>query len=315
MIKSSQFFYILLLFTDERLLFALIVCFGEAMSFTSFLLKTVETITPFTTLSSLSAKLTDVPMGRFTQFLIKNFIKTFNINTDEIANKDLESYKTFNDFFIRKLEENARPLDKDCLAVCPVDGTIGQAGKITNGRLIQAKGIDYSLKALVGGNSIDSEQFEDGRYTCIYLSPSNYHRIHMPIDGTLKKAIHVPGRLFPVGRRNISNMPDLYTVNERMVCFFETAIGPLCVVMVGAALVGSIHTTWGGTVNRRVGLEIKDYSKENFHYQQGDEIGYFKYGSTVICLWGNNQGELPSDIETMLPVKMGRSLIVSAQEK
>ena len=188
------------------------------MSFTSFLLKTVETITPFTTLSSLSAKLTDVPMGRFTQFLIKNFIKTFNINTDEIANKDLESYKTFNDFFIRKLEENARPLDKDCLAVCPVDGTIGQAGKITNGRLIQAKGIDYSLKALVGGNSIDSEQFEDGRYTCIYLSPSNYHRIHMPIDGTLKKAIHVPGRLFPVGRRNISNMPDLYTVNERMVC-------------------------------------------------------------------------------------------------
>lgn len=281
------------------------------MSFTSIILKTAETLTPFTTLSSLSAKLTDVPMGKFTQFLIKNFIKTFDINTVEIANKDLESYKTFNEFFIRKLEANARPLDTECVAVCPVDGTIGQAGKITNGRLIQAKGLDYSLKALVGGNFEDSCRFENGRYACIYLSPANYHRIHMPIDGTLKKAIHVPGKLFPVGRRNISHMPDLYTVNERMVCFFETAVGTLCVVMVGAALVGSIHTTWGGTVNRRVGLDIQDYSKDNIRYKKGDEIGYFKYGSTVICLWADNQGELPADFESGLPVKMGRSLIVS----
>ena len=281
------------------------------MSFTSFLLKTVETLTPFTTLSSLSAKLTDVPMGKFTQFLIKNFISTFKINIDEIANKDLGSYKTFNEFFIRKLEENARPLDKDAVAVSPVDGTIGQVGTISNGRLIQAKGLDYSLKALVGGDDKDAKPFEGGRYACIYLSPSNYHRIHMPIDGTLQKAIHVPGKLFPVGHRNITNMPDLYTVNERMVCFFETAMGPLCVVMVGAALVGSIHTTWGGTVNRRVGLDIQCFDKESIHYKQGDEIGYFKYGSTVICLWGDGQAELAKDLETNLPVKMGRSLAVN----
>ena len=280
------------------------------MSFTTAILKTVEYLTPFTTLSSLSAKLTDVPLGRFTQFLIKIFIKSFNINTDEIANKDLGAYKTFNEFFIRKLEENARPLATDCVGVCPVDGTVGQAGTIDNGRLIQAKGLDYSLKALVGGDSNDAQQFENGRYACLYLSPSNYHRIHMPIDGTLKKTIHVPGKLFPVGSRNISNMPDLYTKNERLVCFFETAIGPLCVVMVGAALVGSIHTTWGGTINRRVGLEIKTYENDNLRYQKGDEIGYFKYGSTVICLWSDQNGELPEDFETGLPVKMGRSLII-----
>ena len=279
------------------------------MSFTTFLLKTVETLTPFTTLSSLSAKLTDVPMGKFTQFLIKNFIKSFNINMDEIANNEISTYKTFNDFFIRQLKEGARPLATNCQAVSPVDGTIGQAGTISAGRLIQAKGLDYSLKELVGGNDEDSSKFENGRYACIYLSPSNYHRIHMPIDGTLKKAIHVPGKLFPVGSRNISSMPNLYTVNERMVCFFETPIGPLCVVMVGAALVGSIHTTWGGTVNRRVGLDIQNFEDKNIRDKKGDEIGYFKYGSTVICLWGDGNGELPKDIQAGLPVKMGRSLV------
>lgn len=280
------------------------------MTFTSFLLKTVETLTPFTTLTSLSAKLTDVPMGKFTQFLIKNFIKTFNINLDEVANSDITSYKTFNDFFIRKLKPELRPIDSDCIAVCPTDGTIGHAGIIDAGRLIQAKGLDYSLKALVGGNEQDSKCFENGRFACIYLSPANYHRIHMPIDGKLVKTIHVPGKLFPVGKNNISNMPDLYTVNERLVCFFETSICTLCVVMVGAALVGSIHTSWSGTIDRKVGLEIKTYENEDIRYSKGDEIGYFKYGSTVITLWPENGGEVAKDLQENLPVKMGRSMIV-----
>ena len=280
------------------------------MTFTSFLLKTVETLTPFTTLTSLSAKLTDVPMGKFTQFLIKNFIKTFNINLDEVANSDITSYKTFNDFFIRQLKPELRPIDSDSIAVCPTDGTIGHAGTIEAGRLIQAKGLDYSLKALVGGDEQDSKCFENGRFACIYLSPANYHRIHMPIDGKLVKTIHVPGKLFPVGKNNISNMPDLYTVNERLVCFFETSIGTLCVVMVGAALVGSIHTTWSGTIDRKVGLEIKTYENEDIRYSKGDEIGYFKYGSTVITLWPENGGEVAKDLQENLPVKMGRSMIV-----
>ncbi len=280
------------------------------MTLTSFLLKTAETLTPFTTLTSLSAKLTDVPMGKFTQFLIKNFIKTFKINLDEIANTDITSYKTFNDFFIRQLKPELRPIDKDCIAVCPTDGTIGQAGQITAGRLIQAKGIDYSLKALIGGDEKDSKLFENGKYACIYLSPANYHRIHMPIDGKLLKTVHIPGKLFPVGKRNISNMPDLYTANERLVCFFETSIGTICVVMVGAALVGSISTSWSGKIDRRVGLEIKSYENDNIRYSRGDEIGYFKYGSTVITLWNENGGDIAKELQENLPVKMGRSMIV-----
>ena len=132
----------------------------------------------------------------------------------------------------------------------------------------------------------------------------------MPIDGKLIKTIHVPGKLFPVGKNNISNMPDLYTVNERLVCFFETSIGTLCVVMVGAALVGSIHTSWSGTIDRKVGLEIKTYENEDIRYAKGDEIGYFKYGSTVITLWPENGGEVAKDLQENLPVKMGRSMIV-----
>ena len=272
------------------------------MTFTSFLLKTVETLTPFTTLTSLSAKLTDVPMGKFTQFLIKNFIKTFNINLDEVADTDITSYKTFNDFFIRKLKPELRPIDKECIAVCPTDGTIGQAGTIKAGRLIQANGLDYSLKALIGGS--------DGKFACIYLSPANYHRIHMPIDGKLIKTIHIPGKLFPVGKKNISNMPDLYTANERLVCFFETSLGILCVVMVGAALVGSIHTSWSGTIDRKVGLDIRNYESDDIRYSRGDEIGYFKYGSTVITLWPENGGNVAKDLQENFPVKMGRSMIV-----
>ncbi|WP_406017821.1 archaetidylserine decarboxylase [Succinivibrio sp.] len=280
------------------------------MTFTSFLLKTVETLTPFTTLTSLSAKLTDVPMGKFTQFLIKNFIKTFNINLDEVADTDITSYKTFNDFFIRKLKPELRPIDKGCIAVCPTDGTIGQAGTIKAGRLIQAKGLDYSLKALIGGSDQDTKIYENGKFACIYLSPANYHRIHMPIDGKLIKTIHIPGKLFPVGKKNISNMPDLYTANERLVCFFETSLGILCVVMVGAALVGSIHTSWSGTIDRKVGLDIRNYESDDIRYSRGDEIGYFKYGSTVITLWPENGGNVAKDLQENFPVKMGRSMIV-----
>ncbi len=280
------------------------------MTFTSFLLKTVETLTPFTTLTSLSAKLTDVPMGKFTQFLIKNFIKTFNINLDEVADTDITSYKTFNDFFIRKLKPELRPIDKECIAICPTDGTIGQAGTIKAGRLIQAKGLDYSLKALIGGSEQDTKIYENGKFACIYLSPANYHRIHMPIDGKLIKTIHIPGKLFPVGKKNISNMPDLYTANERLVCFFETSLGILCVVMVGAALVGSIHTSWSGTIDRKVGLDIRNYESDDIRYSRGDEIGYFKYGSTVITLWPENGGNVAKDLQENFPVKMGRSMIV-----
>lgn len=281
------------------------------MTFTSLILKTFEYLTPFSTLTYLSAKLTDRDLGRFTRYLIDNFIKTFDINTDEILEQDLSKYRTFNEFFIRKLKPELRPINTNCKACSPVDGTVGEAGSISCGRLIQAKGLDYSLCALLGGNKADSNYFEDGNFATLYLSPANYHRIHMPIDGTLVKTIHIPGKLFPVGSKNISYMPDLYTVNERLVCIFETKIGQVAIVMVGAALVGSINTVWGGTVVRRKGIKVIDYSQDDqYIYKRGDEIGHFKYGSTVIVLWGKNKGELPEDLQVGTPVKFGRSLVL-----
>lgn len=274
-----------------------------------FILKLFEYLTPLSTLTFLSAKLTDAKLGKVTQWLIAKFIATFHINLEEIAEPDLTKYETFNDFFTRKLKPEARPINQECNAVCPVDGTVGQASDIKAGRLIQAKGIDYSLKALVGGNPDDAALFDAGNFTCIYLSPANYHRIHMPLDGKLLRTIHVPGRHFPVGKRNVSYMDDLFTKNERLVCIFETAKGPLAVIMVGAALVGSIATVWDGTVIRRSGIEVKDYQSQDLRFKRGDEIGLFKYGSTVITLWPKSMGAIDEAITPDTPVKMGQPLI------
>lgn len=275
------------------------------------LLKIFEYLTPLSTLTYQSSKLTDAKMGAFTQWLIRKFIKTYNINVEECENPDLKSYETFNDFFIRKLKKEARPIadSSTCMAISPVDGTVGQADDIKAGRLIQAKGIDYSLNALVGGRKEDADLFEQGRFACIYLSPANYHRIHMPMDGKLIRTIHIPGRHFPVGKRNVSYMDDLFTKNERLVCLFQTSNGPMAVIMVGAALVGSIGTVWDGTVVRRSGIEVKDYASQNLMFARGDEIGHFKFGSTVITLWPKTLGDLDPAIQSGARVKMGQSMI------
>ena len=279
------------------------------MSLISTALKISEALTPLSTLTYISSKITDVPLGKFTQFLIKEFIKTYKIDVNEYENTDISSYKTFNEFFIRKVRSELRPIDEKAIAVSPVDGTVGQADKIIAGRLIQAKGIDYSLSALLGGKTEDAAPFEDGDFACIYLSPANYHRIHMPLDGKLVKTVHVPGKHFPVGHKNISYMPDLYTKNERLVCFFDTAIGPFALVMVGAALVGSINTVWDGTVVRRKNIEEKSFIDKNITYKKGDEIGHFKYGSTVICLWGKGKGDLAPEFVPGKPVLLGKAMI------
>lgn len=277
------------------------------------LLKVCEYLTPLSTLTYLSSKLTDAKMGGFTQWLIKKFVATYHIDLTECEQSDLSAYETFNDFFTRKLKSSARPIatPDQCLGVSPVDGTVGQADEIRAGRLIQAKGIDYSLKALLGGRNEELQLFDGGRFACIYLSPANYHRIHMPVDGKLLRTIHIPGRHFPVGKRNVSYMDDLFTKNERLVCIFETERGPLAVVMVGAALVGSIATVWDGTVIRRSGIEIKDYSAANLRYSRGDEIGLFKYGSTVITIFPKSLGALDESLVLGYTIKMGQKLIAN----
>lgn len=277
------------------------------------LLRVGEYLTPLSTLTYLSSKLTDAKLGGFTQWLIKKFVETYHIDVSECEESDLARYETFNDFFIRKLKTEARPIAStdQCLGVSPVDGTVGQADEIRAGRLIQAKGIDYSLKALLGGRNEEHKLFDGGRFACIYLSPANYHRIHMPLEGKLVRTIHIPGRHFPVGRRNVSSMPDLFTKNERLVCIFETERGPLAVIMVGAALVGSIGTVWDGTVVRRSGIEVKDYSEANLRYGRGDEIGHFKFGSTVITLFPKSLGDLDESLVPGYTIKMGQKLIAN----
>lgn len=261
----------------------------------STLLYVAQRLTPLSTLTYLSAKLTDAKAGRFTQFLIKCFIKEFKIDLSECADPEPSHYETFNQFFTRKLKDGARPVGPACL-VMPADGTLGQAGAVREGRLIQAKGIDYSLLSLIGGLRQDADAYANGWYATVYLSPANYHRVHIPADGRLLKTIHIPGRLFPVGKRNISHMPDLYTKNERLVCIFEGSFGPFAVILVGAALVGSIATVWGGTVVRRQNIEVTYFKDRQLCFKKGDEIGLFKYGSTVITLW---PGSAPAPLASL----------------
>lgn len=280
------------------------------MPFSNCLMKAVNSLTPFNTLTWLTGRIANAQGGPFTQFLIRSFIKVFDIDMTDVAQQDLSAYKTFNEFFIRKLRPESRPISQECTAIVPVDGTVGACGQLRAGRLIQAKGVDYSFKALMGGNIADCAPFEMGQFATLYLSPANYHRVHMPIDGTLVKTIHIPGKHFPVGRRNTSKLHNLYTLNERLVCLFGTREGPFCLIFVGAALVGSIHTSWGGTVVRRRGIEVKYYDPDQFTYKKGDEIGWFEYGSTVICLWPDNTGALTDKIIQGSPVKYGEPMTI-----
>ena len=281
---------------------------GLKMSFTNTLLKVFDYAMPFTTLTKLMGKLANANLGSFTQFLIRDFVKAYHINLEECKNQDLSSYKTFNEFFIRPLREDVRTISDKCTAVSPVDGTVGACGSICAGRLIQAKGIDYSFKALLGGDHKDCAPFENGIFATLYLSPSNYHRVHIPVDATLVKTIHIPGKHFPVGHRNTSHMPGLYAVNERLVCIFETSYGPFCLIFVGAAIVGSIHTSWSGTLTRRKGIEVKYYDPDEFSFKKGDEIGYFCFGSTVICMWPESMGGLTENIVAGTTIRLGDPL-------
>ena len=277
------------------------------------LLRITESATPFTTMTRLSAYLTERPLGSVTQFMIRRFIQAFKINMDEVKEQDLAKYLTFNDFFTRELKPGARPVDQVCQAVSPVDGTIAQAGEVSFGRLIQAKGIDYSLLELVGGDSEDARPFEGRNFACIYLSPTNYHRIHIPLDGELRKTVYVPGRHFPVGTQNISSMKNLYTQNERLVCFFDTALGSFCTVFVAAALVGGIATPWAGTIVRRKGVGVQTFGAHERRFKRGEEIGMFKYGSTVICLWEKEKTAFAEGFATGCQIKMGQPMLRAGQ--
>ncbi len=249
---------------------------------------TLQYIMPKHAISRLTGKLAAAKMGWFTTQLISLFIRAYDINMSEAKLKKASDFDTFNNFFTRELEDDARTINQDDSAICyPVDGAISQQGDIVDGQLIQAKGFNYSLVSLLGGDSKTAAPFEGGKFSCIYLAPKDYHRIHMPMAATLREMIYVPGELFSVNPLTANNVPDLFARNERVVAIFDTEFGELAMVLVGATIVASIETTWAGTVTPPAGKDIFrwQYPKDGndaITFEKGDEMGRFKLGSTVV---------------------------------
>jgi phosphatidylserine decarboxylase len=219
--------------------------------------------------------------------VIRWFIKTFKVDMSDAEIQIIEEYACFNDFFIRSLTPDARPITgAENSVVSPVDGTVSQSGDIVKGHLFQAKGHFYSIEDLLGGDTLMSHMFEGGKFATIYLAPYNYHRIHMPMDGILKKMIHVPGRLFSVAPWTVRQIPRLFARNERVVCLFSTATGPIAMILVGAINVAAIETIWHGLVTPSKGRKVSefDYNHAERKFSKGQEMGRFNMGSTVILL-------------------------------
>ncbi len=270
----------------------------------------LQYVLPKHLVSRLVGKLAAAEAGFITTAFIKIFIKAFNINMAEAKHPSPSHYKTFNDFFTRELADGQRPLaEGENIVLHPVDGCVSQAGEIVDGQLIQAKGHDYSAAALLASQK-DAELFMGGTFATIYLAPKDYHRIHMPLDGKLTSMTYIPGDLFSVNPLTAQNVPGLFTRNERVVAMFETDAGPMAMVLVGATIVASIETVWAGTVTPPAGKSVFhwDYgsdSSNQIELKQGDEMGRFKLGSTVILLFANNAIELADSINPGQVTRMG----------
>ncbi len=273
----------------------------------SFIFVSLQYLAPQHFLSRVAGWLADSKISWLKALLIRRFAEFYGVDMAEAARPDLASYSCFNDFFCRALKPTARPIaDADKGVVSPADGAFSQLGKISRGRIFQAKGRDYSLLELVGGSSKVAEHFTDGNFATIYLAPKDYHRLHMPVDGTLVSMTHIPGSLFSVNPTTTDNVPRLFARNERVCCVFDTSLGPLALVLVGAMIVASIETTWAGLVTP-AGKEITtmEYQSQPIQLKRGQEFGRFKLGSTVILLCPRNALHWLEDIHADSPVKMG----------
>jgi len=223
--------------------------------------------------------------GWVTTEIIRRFVLKYSVNMGEALDSNIESYTSFNDFFTRALKPGTRPLAGADL-ICPVDGAISQFGPISGEQIFQAKGHHYSTTALVGGDAALASHFENGSFATLYLSPKDYHRIHMPCDGRLKQMVYVPGDLFSVNPATARGVPGLFARNERVVCVFESARGPFVLVLVGATIVGSMATVWHGVVNPPRLPDVKTWHYDRqVELKQGDEMGRFLLGSTVVMLF------------------------------
>ena len=244
-------------------------------------------------------------------FLITKFVSLYDVDVDDVKLDVPGDFKTFNAFFIRELENNARPVDSDTHSiVSPVDGTISSAGPIHDNSIFQAKGLDYSLEDLLATDLQDARRYVDGRYATIYLAPYNYHRIHAPLDGKIVAARYIPGDLFSVNTATAANVPGLFRRNERLVVHLESAHGPYALVFVGALNVGSISTPWSGEIRPRKTGVVELIGLENGPDAvcKGDLLGWFNMGSTVILLLPAGAGSWKTGLAPKSTVRMGESI-------
>lgn len=253
------------------------------------LVVTLQYLYPKRGLTALAGMFARARLGGFTTWAARRFAVRYGVNMAEAENPDLASYPTFNDFFTRPLKAGARPLaEADFL--CPVDGAISQFGAIDRDSIFQAKGHSYTTTALVGGDAKLAAKFENGSFATLYLSPKDYHRIHMPCEGRLMRMIYVPGDLFSVNPVTARGVPGLFARNERVVCVFEGETGPFAMVLVGATVVGSMATVWHGVVHppRSRGIREWMYEGQTVTFKKGEEMGRFLLGSTVVVLFPEN---------------------------
>lgn len=281
------------------------------MTFKEALTTLPQYILPHHTLSKMMSKLTHCENKTWKNLFIKQIIRHYGVNMNEAIEQDINAFKSFNDFFTRELKPGTRLLTEEHNAIaCPADGAVSQAGNITDGTIFQAKGKSFTATDLLGGDAERAEPFNNGVFTTIYLSPKDYHRLHMPLSGTLREMVHIPGRLFSVNTATTNSVPGLFARNERVVALFDTDAGPMALVLVGAIFVSSIETVWHGVVTPPSVSSVR-----NWQYQEnapvlkiGEEMGRFNMGSTIIVLLGKDKAEWANNFTANKVVKLGEKI-------
>ncbi|MEN9465429.1 MAG: phosphatidylserine decarboxylase [Pseudomonadota bacterium] len=266
-------------------------------------------LVPQHALSRLVGKIAASEVHWVKNAFINYFIGKFGINMNEAKLKSADDFRSFNDFFTRELAVGVRPIAQSQV-VSPADGAISQLGKIEEGRIFQAKGQDYSVLELLGGNKRLADEFMGGEFATIYLSPKDYHRVHMPMTGTLREMIYVPGDLFSVNQTTAENVPRLFSRNERLVAIFDTDHGPMAMVLVGAMIVAAIETVWAGRITPASReKKVTDYANlQPIHLEQAAEMGRFLLGSTVVLCFAKDQIHWLDSLKANSPLKMGQAL-------
>ena len=281
------------------------------MTFKEALTTLPQYILPHHALSKMMSKLTHCENKAWKNLFIKQIISHYGVNMNEALEQDINAFKSFNDFFTRELKPGTRPLTEEHNAIaCPADGAVSQAGNITDGKIFQAKGKSFTATDLLGGDAERVKPFNNGVFTTIYLSPKDYHRLHMPLTGTLREMVHIPGRLFSVNTATTNSVPGLFARNERVAAIFDTDAGPMALVLVGAIFVSSIETVWHGVVTPPSITSLR-----NWQYQEnapvlkiGEEMGRFNMGSTIIVLLGKDKTEWASNFTANKVVKLGEKI-------